>query len=201
MKTNQLPLVLAAVLALMLSTAGCNTPITQTTGAATADTLVTNPFFRLAPVEYATLTEQSLTHLAAADFDAWGAMLADSVEYDFPDGDQTTRTKLNGKTAVLNWWKNFRKTPGVGAMTLNEFNHTPIEVTGEAKGGATKGIYVLSYCTYTHLIKGQSVGIRTNYSTHFNADKKIDHVYTYYDRTGIVKALGRNLLEESKTKK
>jgi len=200
MKTNPFPLMLAAVVALLFA-AGCNAPSTQSTSAATADTLVTNPLFNLAPVGYATLAEQSLTHLAAADFDAWGAMLADDVEYDFPDGDQNTRTKLKGKAAVVAWWKNYRSMPAVTSMTMSEFNHMPIDVTGEAKGGATKGIYVISYFTNVQTINGKSVGLRMNFSTHFNADKKIDRYATYYDRTVIVKALGRNLLEEGKAKK
>ncbi|MCY7349584.1 MAG: hypothetical protein LH606_02820 [Cytophagaceae bacterium] len=200
MKTNRLPLFAATAVVLLIMAAGCNTPAKQT-GTATADTLVTNPLFKIAPAEYATLAEQSVLHVAAADFDAWGAMLADDVEYDFPDGDPDTRTKLMGKTAVLDWWKNYRKTPGVGTMTMTEFNHTPIEVTGNPKGGAKKGIVVLSYFTSTQVIKGQSVGVRMNFATYFNADKKIDRYTTYYDRTPIVKALGRNMLAEGKATK
>jgi len=86
-------------------------------------------------------------------------------------------------------------------MAMSEFNHMPIEVTGEPKGGATKGIYVISYFTNTQVINGQTVGLRMNFSTHFNADKKIDRYVGYYDRTPIVKALGRNLLEEGKASK
>ena len=161
----------------------------------------TNALFRIAPAEYATLAEKSINHLASADFDAWGAMLADDVEFDFPDGDQNTRTKLKGKAAVIAWWKNFRSMPAVKSMTMSEFNNMPIDVTGDAKGGATKGIYVISYFTNTTVINGQSVGIRMNFSTHFNADRKIDRYTSYYDRTLLVKALGRNVLEETKAKK
>ncbi len=159
---------------------------------------VTNPLFRIAPAEYATMAEKSMTLLAAADFDAWEAMLADNVEFDFPDGDPNTRTKLKGKAAVLAWWKNYRSMPAVKSMTMSEFNNMPIEVTGNAKGGATKGIYVISYFTNTQVINGQPLGIRMNFSTHFNAAKKIDRYTSYYDRTLLVKALGRNVLEEAK---
>lgn len=190
-----------AALAALLFAAGCdNAP--KATGAATAaETAVTNDLFRIAPAEYATLAEQSLTHLAARDFDAWSALLADDVEYDFPDGDQNTRTKLKGKAEVLAWWKAYLGLPAVKLMTLSEFNHMPIEVTGEPKGGARKGIYVISYFTNVQVINDQLVGIRMNFSTHFNADKKIDRYAGYYDRTPIVKALGRNLLDEGKTRK
>jgi len=32
--------------------------------------------------------------------------------------------------------------------------------------------------------------------THFNADKKIDRYVTYYDRSVIIKATGKNVLEK-----
>ena len=59
--------------------------------------------FRIASTEYATLTETSIKTFARFDFAAWEAMLADNSEYDFPDGDQNTRTKLIGKAKVLGW--------------------------------------------------------------------------------------------------
>ena len=39
-----------------------------------------------------------------------------------------------------------------------------------------------------------------NYVTHFNSDKKIDRYVTYYDRTALVQAIGKNLLAAPKTK-
>lgn len=185
--------------AVLLLASGCNNA-PQATDTATA-AAVTSDLFKIAPAEYATLAEQSLNHLAGKDFDAWSALLADDVQYDFPDGDQSTRTKLKGKQAVIDWWKNFRNLPAVTSMTVGEFNHMPIKVTGEPKGGATKGLYVISYFTTTLVINGQTVGLRMNFSTHFNADKKIDRYATYYDRTPVVKALGRNLLDEGKAGK
>ena len=38
----------------------------------------------------------------------------------------------------------------------------------------------------------------TFFSIHFNADKKIDRYVTYYDRSVIIKATGKNILEETK---
>ena len=205
MKSNQFLRLTTACVALFFMVIGCNAPTSDkaadTTKAAAMSDAVTNPLFKIAPIEYATLAEQAINHLGAADFDAWGAMLADDIEYDFPDGDQNTRTKLKGKAAVIAWWKNYRSMPAVTSMTMNEFNNIPIEVTGDPKGGATKGIVVLSYFTNTQTISGKPVGLRMNFSTHFNADKKIDKYTSYYDRAVIVKALGRNLLEEAKAKK
>lgn len=187
---------LLATTALLMGVLACNSPANEATDAAAP--AVTNDLFRIAPAGYADKAEASMQALAKADFDAWAATLADDVAYAFPDGDPNTRTTLKGKTAVLDWWKGFRATPGVESMAVSEFNLMPIEVTGEAKGGAPKGVYVIAYFTNVLGIKGQSVGLRMNFSIHFNADQKIDRLYGYYDRTPIVKALGQNLLETQK---
>jgi len=197
MKTHHLLSAAALLLGVLACNSGAKEAPATTAGAPPA---VTNELFRLAPAEYAEKAEASVQALARADFDAWGATLADDVAYAFPDGDPNTRTTLKGKTAVLDWWKKFRATPGVESMAVSEFNLMPIEVTGEAKGGAPKGIYVIAYFTNVLGIKGQSVGLRMNFSIHFNADQKIDRLYGYYDRTPIVRALGQNLLEAQQTK-
>lgn len=89
--------------AVLLLTAGCDNAPKATDTTTAAEATATNALFRIAPTECAALAEQSLTHLAAKDFGAWSALLADDVEYDFPDGDPNTRTKLKGKAAVLAW--------------------------------------------------------------------------------------------------
>ena len=48
--------------------------------------------------------------MADLDFDKWGEMMADDVEYYFPDGDAGTRTKLTGKSEVVGWFKNWKET-------------------------------------------------------------------------------------------
>ena len=200
MKINAFLPIALSVGMLLFTAAGCNKTSEKSTVNETA--VVTNDLFRIAPVEYAQLAETSIMTLAKFDFTAWESMLADDVEYDFPDGDQNSRTKLMGKAAVVAWWKKFKETSGIESMTMNEFNNMPIEVTGEAKGGAKKGIYVISYFTNTLVFNGKPVGLRMNFSTHFNADKKIDRYATYYDRTPIIKAMGgKNLLENMKAKK
>jgi hypothetical protein len=184
----------------VLFTTACNDAKTTTEGAASTTTAaaVTNPLFAIAPIEYAELAEKSLKLLGSMDYDAWSATLADTIIYSFPDGDQNTRTTVNGKKAIVDWYKNFKTVSGLQSMTMSEFNSMPINVTGEAKGGASKGIYVISYFSNTFVFKTATVPVRMNFSLHFNADKKIDRCTSYYDRTNIVKALGVNLLEAKK---
>ena len=191
MKNSNFPLLSVAVIALAVCVAGCDTATKNTKAAA-----ITNPLFTIAPADYTIIAEKALTQLANFDYDAWGEMLADNVEYSFPDGDNDTRTKLIGKAAVVGWWKGFRKDSGISSMTMSEFNHFPLDVTGDPKGGAVKGFYVFSYFSNKMVFGGNSVGLRMNFVTHFNADKKIDRYVTYYDRTPIIKAMGKNLLEK-----
>ncbi len=194
-----------SVMAMLWLSACSNSASEKETSATPATTTpeatITNPNFSIAPVEYSELAEKALTHTAKFEFDAWGEMLADNIVYSFPDGDVSTRTTLEGKAAVLGWWKNFREKSGIESMSMSEFNHLPINVTGQIKGGATTGIYDICYFSNTMVIKGTPVKLRMNFSIHFNADKKIDRYATYYDRTPIVKAMGgKSILEEMKVK-
>ncbi len=84
---------------------------------------------------------------------------------------------------------------------MSEFNHIPINVTEEPKGGFSMGIYDIVYFTNKMVFSGKPVGLRMNFSVHFNVEKKIDHYATYYDRSVIIKATGRNILDEVKTNK
>ena len=157
---------------------------------------VTNSRFTIAPDEYSQLSEKAFGHFASFEYDAWGEMLADNVVFTFPDGDVDTRTKLEGKKAVLDWWKNWQKTSGIQSMTLSEFNHFPLDVTAQPTGGAPKGIYDFAYLSNKMVYSGKPVSVRMNMITHFNPDKKIDRYITYYDRSVIIKATGQNILEK-----
>jgi len=207
MKKNQtIPLAIITAL-LFLITVACNDTAPAKVEAtkevaASAPTAVTNPNFVIAPGEYAELSEKALNHIAKFEFDAWADMLADNVVYSFPDGDVNTRTKLEGKAAVVGWWKTWKEKSGIESMTMSEFNHIPIDIIKQPKGGATLGVIVISYFSNTLVFKGKSVPLRFNYAVHFNADKKIDRYTTYYDRTPIIKAMGgKSYLDETKPRK
>ncbi len=205
-KLNFLPVALITTFVFFIT--GCNneTPAKKNTNtkAATAtssESVVTNPLFKIAPVEYATLSEKALLHVAKFEFDAWAAMLADDVVYSFPDGDAATRTTLTGKNAVVGWWKNWKEKSGVESMNLSEFNHLPINVIEQPKGGFPTGIYDIVYFSNTMIFHGKPVSLRMNFSVHFNAEMKIDHYATYYDRSIIIKAMGSDILNEGSNKK
>lgn len=156
----------------------------------------------IAPTEYADLSKTALEHLIKFEFDAWGAMLADTVQYNFPNGDIETRTKLTGKQAVLDWWKNWQKTSGIQSMTVDRLVQFSLDVSKSPLPGGLTGIYSYAYFSNKMAYNGKSVAVRMNFIAHFNKDKKIDRYFTYYDRQPIVEAMsGKNLLKpESETK-
>ena len=168
-----------------------DTPVTV---APAAEAAITNPNFTIAPVEYAELAERTFQLLASLDIDAWGATMADTVSYSFPDGDVDTRTTLKGKEEVLKWWKNWKATSGIQSMAVSEFNLFPLNATGAVKGGASKGIHVIAYLSNKMVFNGKPVSIRMNFALHFNDDKKVDRVISYYDRSVLIKVMGTNVL-------
>lgn len=195
----------AIVLSVVFSIGGCNntTPVKEEAKKEEAIAPVAaavNSNFSIAPVEYAELSEKALNLMAKFDFDTWAEMLADNVIYTFPDGDVDTRTKLEGKAAVVGWWKNWKEKSGVESMTMSEFNHFPLNVTTQPKAGALMGNYDFVYFSNKMVFGGKPVSLRMNFAIHFNADKKIDRYTTYYDRSVIIKATGKNILEEMKAK-
>ncbi len=208
MKKNYL-LSLAVLAFAVLFLNGCSNnaaakeePVTKDPATVAATTAaVTNPNFSIAPIEYATLSEKSLALIAKFDYDGWGEMLADNIVYTFPDGDVDTRTKLEGKAAVVGWWKSWKEKSGVESMTMTEFNHFPLNITAQPKGGALMGNYDFIYFSNKMVFAGKAVSLRMNFIVHFNADKKIDRYITYYDRSVIIKATGKNILDEMKAKK
>lgn len=193
--TNPLPTF--AAMAALLFTMACNAPAPTP-----PPPPIVNPDFAIAEPEYAALAEKALTHLSKFEYDAWGEMLADNVEYYFPDGDVDTRTKLVGKQVVLDWWKNWHKTSGIQSMTFSLPNHIPVDAIKTPNMTGLPGIYVFSFVSNKMVFNGNTVALRMNFSVHFNQDNKIDRYYTYYDRQPIIEAMGgKNILKaEAPTK-
>jgi hypothetical protein len=152
----------------------------------------------IASPEYAELASKALTYLTKLDIDKWASMLADDVEYNFPDGDEGTRTKLTGKAAVQGWWSNWVKTSGIKSMTMDKAVFIPLNSLEKNPSTGLTGVTVISYFSNNLNINGTPVKLRMNFSVHFNKNKLIDRYYTYYDRTQIVAIMGKNVLEKKK---
>lgn len=145
------------------------------------DSSAPNQLFTIASTEYAVLSEKALNYFASLNFDAWASMLSDEVAFSFPDGDEKTRTTLYGKKAVTDWWKNWSHNSGIENMFFSAYNHVPINVIEQPKGGFPMGIYDLVYFDGKLIYAKNTVGLRLNFTVHFNQKKLIDHYATYYD--------------------
>ncbi len=152
--------------------------------------------YEIAPQEYVTLSEKALSDVIKLDFDAWAGMLSDDVEFWFPDGDNNTRTKLVGKKAVIDWWKNWKATSGIKSMTMDEAVFLPVNALKPTAGSKLTGNIVISYFSNQLVFATGTGNLRMNFVTHFNANKKIDRYITTYDRTVIIKAMGKDILSK-----
>ena len=151
--------------------------------------------YEVASESYSRLNEKALDRMAALDFESWGEMLSEDVEYYFPDGDAKTRTILHGKQEVLGWWKDWKKNSGIEKMSFTNPVHIPVKANQELNYSGLTGVIVLSYVSNEMVYNGQPVDVRMNIATHFNEDSLIDRIYTYYDRTPILNTVNANLLE------
>jgi 3-phenylpropionate/cinnamic acid dioxygenase small subunit len=191
------------LLAATLLMNGCSAPPAPPAAAPPQQTTAAmeNPDYSAASPEYSTLAATALGHLSHFRYDDWGAMLAEDVEYAFPDGDEVTRTKLVGRDTVVAWWKKWQTSNGIVSMTTRLENHIPVSALIKPQMTGLPGVYVFSYFTNTvSYPNGNTASVRMNFATHFNADKKIDRYYGYYDRTPFIQAQGKNVLEKDDRK-
>lgn len=156
-----------------------------------------NDSWDIGSADHAQMAEQAMTHLSNFEFDAWGEMLADDIEYYFPDGDAGTRTLITGKAALLDWWKNWETTSGIESMTFSNTVFLPIVAQEAPNYAGLTGPYVVSYMSNEMVFNGNTAKVRMNFTVHFNDENKIDRYYSYYDRTPIITAMGTNILSET----
>ncbi|MFD1095446.1 nuclear transport factor 2 family protein [Salegentibacter chungangensis] len=153
-----------------------------------------NSKYEIASEAYSELNEQALMHMANLDFDAWGEMLDDNVEYFFPDGDADTRTVLKGKNKVLRWWQDWKANSGIEKMSFENTVHVPVISKEELKYSGLTGVIVISYFSNEMVYDGRATSVRMNFASHYTQDSLIDKIYTYYDRTPIINTVKIDLL-------
>ena len=57
---------------------------------------------------YTVLAEKAITAQADFEFDAWAGMLAEDIEFTFPNDTVSNASKLVGKAAVIAYWKKWQ---------------------------------------------------------------------------------------------
>lgn len=167
----------------------CASPVEEPAAAA-------NPDYEIGTTEYSDLAVTSLRAWTQLDVDAWAATMSDDVEFYFPDGDAGTRTSLIGKTAVLDWWRNWKTTSGIQSMSY--LNHVDIPVVAKVANPYTglTGPMVISYFSNELVYSGATVKVRMNVAMYFDSAKRINRFYAYYDRSGILEATRTNVLKK-----
>ena len=157
---------------------------------------VANPDYEIGTTDYSDLAVESLSAWTQLDFEAWASTMSDDVEFYFPDGDAGTRTSLIGKTAVMDWWRNWKKTSGIQSMSY--LNNVDIPVVLKVANPYTglPGQVVISYFSNELVYSEATVNVRMNVVMYFDSAKLIKRFYTYYDRAGILEATGTNVLNK-----
>lgn len=151
--------------------------------------------YEVASERFSDLSDEALDRMSSLDFDAWGEMLAENVEYYFPDGDADTRTVLQGKKEVLEWWKDWKRNTGIDSMKFTDRVHIPVQANHELNYSGLTGVIVISYFSNEMIYNGQPAQVRTNVAVHYTEDSLIDRFYTYYDRTPILEVVNANVLD------
>ena len=189
--TNQRIFKTAFLICLMLLM-GCSEAKTEDKDVKEQET----PMLEAAPQEYADMVLKSLNLLASFNLDEWSEFLADDVLWLWPDGTSETRNTIKGKEDLIAWWKNWKETTG-GQISFENHTFLPLQVNEPSNYYKVVGTGVIAYTDLTISIGDQSTSVRQNMVYMFNDDKKMTHVFLYYDRTGIVE-LTKVVLGETK---
>jgi hypothetical protein len=158
------------------------------------DVVVTDqPAVEVASPTYSIIVEESLNLMQDFDFDGLGKHFADDVEWYWPNGGMESRSIIKGKQHVINFWKDWRATSGVESMQFYNSDFMPLRTNKSTDQYNIVGVVVLYYGDITIYGKNGSTTVRQHIVFSFNDDKKIQKVFSYYDRTGITQLLSVDL--------
>ncbi|WP_415181630.1 nuclear transport factor 2 family protein [Nonlabens sp.] len=158
------------------------------------DVVVTDqPAVEVASPTYSIIVEESLNLMQDFDFDGLGKHFADDVEWYWPNGGMESRSIIKGKQHVINFWKDWRATSGVESMQFYNSDFMPLRTNKSTDQYNIVGVVVLYYGDITIYGKTGSTTVRQHIVFSFNDDKKIQKVFSYYDRTGITQLLSVDL--------
>jgi hypothetical protein len=143
------------------------------------------PMVEAASEEYSDMVVKILGHMANFEHDAYAELMADDIIWYWPDGSSETRHTIEGKNELVAWWKNYQETTGA---TLTFTNNTllPLKVNTPSNYYKVTGTGVLAYTDLTITLGDKSTSVRQHMVFMFNDDKKLNHCFLYYDRTGII---------------
>lgn len=158
-----------------------------------AGVTIEQPAVEAASQKYANIVEECLNVMQDFNFDGLGVYLADDVQWYWPNGGMETRSIIKGKQNVINFWKNWRVTSGVESMQFYNSDFMPLRTNRSNDQYNVVGVVVLYYGDITIYGKAGSTIVRQHLVFSFNDDDKIQNIFSYYDRTGIVQLLNVDL--------
>ncbi|MFK7834218.1 MAG: hypothetical protein AB8B52_13170 [Winogradskyella sp.] len=156
---------------------------------------IVNSKYSIASAEYEELVAEALNHIEKFEFVELGHMVSDDIEYYLPDGGEESRTRFIGKEAFMNFWNTYQDKTGLDNWTVTNVVSFPFQIHNKLAYSNIDGIAVSTYFSLNLKFGEQETDIRANWAFHFNEDKKIDKLYTYYDRTPIIEAAQLNVLK------
>ena len=166
---------------------------------ATEQTEAINSKYSIASSEYEDLSTEALEHIESFNFSKLGEMVSDDIEYYLPDGGEADRTRFIGKEEFLNFWNTYQEKTGLNSWKVSNIVCVPINSHNKLKYSNIDGVFTITYFSLDFKFGEEETSVRANFGFHFNEDKKIDKLYTYYDRTPIIEAAKLNVLKnESK---
>ena len=150
--------------------------------------------YEIAPASFEQLAEQYLQHLADRAFEDSYMYLANDVVFKLPDGDTDTRTTYRGLDQVKEFWDHYVEKSGNDKSAFTDFVHIPVRVNQQIKPIEVTGVFDICYFSAALSYGTKVAHVRMHWALHFNKDNKIDGIYSYYDRTPIMNAAGKNIL-------
>lgn len=153
-----------------------------------------HPYYEIASREYEQITEEYLQHIANMEWEKSYEYLSKDVVFRMPDGDRETRTSFIGIDQVKNFWNNYEQISGNDKAVFNDFVHIPIRAKAMNKQVGMTGVFDLCYFSAALSYGTNTANVRMHWAFHFNEDRKIDGIYSYYDRTPIIEMAQKNFL-------
>ncbi|MFT7666964.1 MAG: hypothetical protein ACI9O8_001306 [Patiriisocius sp.] len=142
------------------------------------------PVLESASQEYADIVQEFYDLLADFNLVAWKEHLAEDITWYWPDGSSETRNTIKGTDNLIAFWEDWKEKTG-GKMSFTNNTLLPLKVNKPTNYYKVVGSGVLAYTDMTITLQDKSTSVRQHAVVMFNDDKKISHLFLYYDRSGI----------------
>ena len=136
-----------------------------------------------ADTRYMDLGKKMLAQFASGDIDGYMSNFADNAVYKWNNGDS-----IAGKAVISDFWKK-RMAETIDSVSFTNEIYLPVKVN-KPQSTEPPGIYLLAwYQTHAKYKSGKSMNQGMHAVMHFDANDKIDFVYSYRDNALINEAM------------